>query len=359
MLSKTRGEDGSIKTVTLARGTFSGLSPPGLTSVTSGRSSERSSIPRTSSPDARERSDPLKLLGSVSIVELLEYDTRPTFIVDIADHSPQAHESSSLQILFANNALRSNATMWETVVGRPLDQSTDGVLSHATHQFRGWLQGNGSQGDECDTSQSPVEHGGMVWSWYTLRKRLRIVSGVTPSASMAGIPSTSTPVNFAIPSSSPVGQLSGRTLDTASSSAQASEQQDYFGPPAVTKDPSSALTSYTRQHSSDTVHDDRNSVDDPTCKPTRLTLPSMEDAVSFTNECVLRAHSAGDVDSFHREPKAPQDQDMGFFDWTRLSLSPSLPRHIQFARAVDWASTPLGPIEFWSNDLRAMCNLIM
>jgi hypothetical protein len=50
---------------------------------------------------------------------------------------------------------------------------------------------------------------------------------------------------------------------------------------------------------------------------------------------------------------------MGFFDWTRLSISSSLPPHIQFARAIDWASTPLGPIEYWSNDLRAMCNLIM
>jgi hypothetical protein len=50
---------------------------------------------------------------------------------------------------------------------------------------------------------------------------------------------------------------------------------------------------------------------------------------------------------------------MGFFDWTRLPLSSTLPRHIQFARSVDWASTPLGPIEYWSNDLRAMCNLIM
>ncbi|KAI1527835.1 BaeS Signal transduction histidine kinase [Pyrenophora tritici-repentis] len=50
---------------------------------------------------------------------------------------------------------------------------------------------------------------------------------------------------------------------------------------------------------------------------------------------------------------------MGFFDWTRLAVSPSLPRHIQFARSIDWASTPLGPIEYWSNDLRAMCNLIM
>ena len=36
-----------------------------------------------------------------------------------------------------------------------------------------------------------------------------------------------------------------------------------------------------------------------------------------------------------------------------------MPRHIQFARSIDWAATALGPIEFWSPDLRQMCNLIM
>jgi len=47
------------------------------------------------------------------------------------------------------------------------------------------------------------------------------------------------------------------------------------------------------------------------------------------------------------------------FDWTRLPMSAALPRHIQFARSIDWAATPLGPIESWGFDLRAMCNLIM
>jgi hypothetical protein len=47
------------------------------------------------------------------------------------------------------------------------------------------------------------------------------------------------------------------------------------------------------------------------------------------------------------------------FDWTRLPMSAALPRHIQFVKNVDWAATPLGPMENWGFDLRAMCNLIM
>src|SRR5690242_9211049 len=131
MLSKTRGEDGGIKTVTLARGTFSGLSPPGTTGVTSGRSSERSSIARTASPDSRDRTDPLKRLGSVGVVELLEHDTRPTFIVDIGDYANYASDSSALQILFANNVLRSKPALWDTVAGKPPEKRTDEITSHA------------------------------------------------------------------------------------------------------------------------------------------------------------------------------------------------------------------------------------
>jgi hypothetical protein len=359
MLSKTRGEDGGIKTVTLARGTFSGLSPPGTTSVASGRSSERSSIPRTSSPDVRDRNDPLKLLGSVGVVELLEHDTRPTFIVDIGDYATYPPETSPLQILFANNALRSDASIWETVAGKPPEQPADEASSHASSQFRGWLLGTATQGDDWDANPTPVEHGGIVWSCYTLRRRLRIVSGATSAFTAAQIPSTSASVEFAIPSASSMGHRPGRTLDTASLSNHTSEQQDYFGPPVTQEnDEPNALNTMTHDHMNNTATNAFSDLSGLKPHPNRVALPSIEDAI-FTNECVLRAHSAGDVDSFHREPKAPQNHDMGFFDWTRLALSSSLPEHIQFARSIDWASTALGPIECWSNDLRAMCNLIM
>lgn len=51
--------------------------------------------------------------------------------------------------------------------------------------------------------------------------------------------------------------------------------------------------------------------------------------------------------------------DKGFFDWTRLPMTISLPEHIEFARNFKWGGTSLGPIEEWPADLRAMCNLIM
>lgn len=361
MLSKTR-EDSGIKTVTLARGTFSGLSPPGPQGPASGRSSERSSLPRTASPEARDRNDPHRLLASVGIVELLEQDTRPTFIVDIGDTANYIPDSPGLQILFANSALRANPATWDLVVaGRLSNLLGDDPTAHASSQFKSWLLSTVIQGESLDLNPPPVEHGSIIWSCYTLRKRLRVVSGAVPGPPVSSIPSTSASLDIAHPSSSlDPTPASGTEL----SPGPAYEPQDYFGtgaPVAVNEDPDQdPLPAPSPEHvpKSEPIAADKASIV-PFQRPDKLDLPNFSDHLSFINECVLRAHAAGDVDAFHRVPSPPEDNERGFFDWTRLAVSPSLPRHIQFARAIDWASTPLGPIEFWSNDLRAMCNLIM
>lgn len=360
MLSKTHGEDGGIKIVNLPRGTFSGLSPPAPMSGTSGRSSERSSLaPLTASPDARERGerDPLRLLSSIGIVELLEQDTRPTFIVDIGHLANYTPESSSLQILFANTALRSSAGTWELVAGKPTELDVEDSIANATIQFRNWLLSTVIQGESPNINPSPVEHGGVIWSCYTLRKRLRVVSGAVPTHAAAGITPANGPSEFAIPSTSSAGAIVANLFQTSPYSARHSEPQDYFGDNVAT----SADTEVSAA-SSQLIRTGANSPRDvsgifqtaPKSNP-----QSVEHPPSFFNECALRAQSAGDTDAFLRDQDPSADHDMGFFDWTRLSLSNTLPRHIQFARSVDWANTPLGPIEYWSNDLRAMCNLIM
>ncbi|KAG7146409.1 hypothetical protein HYQ46_004794 [Verticillium longisporum] len=47
------------------------------------------------------------------------------------------------------------------------------------------------------------------------------------------------------------------------------------------------------------------------------------------------------------------------FDWTRITITPELSEHILFARNTDWGATSLGPLEYWSADLRAMANMVM
>jgi hypothetical protein len=346
MLSKSR-EDSGVKVVTLARGSFSGLSPPGQPppSSLSAMSSDRSSLPPPSlSNDSRESSDPLRLLASVGVIELLELDARPTFIVDIGDEANYAPDPSSLQILFANSALRSSPTTWELVVGKVSSSASDEPRAHASNQFRRWLLKTTVPGESLAVNPSPVEHGGIVWTCNTLRKRLRIVSGVVPAPPAASIPSTTTLNEFFVPS-----PLSARTSGARAEvhPALASEPQDYFGGTIATgiEDP---MQSVNLDHS----------VEEQATILGRSELPTPSHP-SFTNECVLQAHAAGEVDPFYRTEKPARVQDVGFFDWTRLPLTSTLPSHIEFARSIDWANTPLGPIEYWPNDLRTMCNLIM
>lgn len=346
MLSKTRGEDNGIKTVTLARGTFSGLSPPGVTSAPSARGSERSSIPWTASPEGRDRNDALRILGSVGIVELLEQDPRPTFIVDIGDTVP--FNPGPMQIVFANSALRSNLAVLELVTGK-LPGSPPGVShSNASNQFKGWLLSTVVQGESLDINPPPVKHGGIVWTCSTLRKRLRVVSGGYPSSGSPSRPSTSASVEFSItsgflpPSSSHAFSSIPQCLQTTED-----EAQDYFGdstPPTPSEDPEIA---------------DRNAeytatgMDLPNPSVTTIGFNGrmLGNKLEFSNQLQF-------FPSFTNDAPSPA-KEIGFFDWTRLPISDSLPQHIKFARSVDWANTSLGPIEYWSSDLRQMCNLIM
>jgi hypothetical protein len=364
MLQTAQGEDSGIKTVTLARGTFAALSPPGLSS---GRSSERSSIPRTLSPEGRERDrrDPLRLLGSLGVAELLEQDNRPTFIVDIGDTSNYTPGSTGLQIVFANHALRSNLAVWELVVGKASNHFIDDVAAHATSQFKGWLLSTIIQGENPDVNPSPIEHGGIIWSCYTLRRRLRVASGTAFSPDVSSIPSTAASNDFAMLSSSSAPLSSSNGAVNSSTSNKQTEPQDYFGNTMATVDeqmgedvasPTHPVVASDPDHSVETM----DVVEQSRTKTKSFDISPLRRYASFTDESVhLRAHSAGDVDTFYRNTSPLQEQEVGFFDWTRLELSTSLPRHIQFARSIDWANTPLGPIEYWGNDLRAMCNLIM
>ena len=355
MLSTMHGDEGGIKTVTLARGSLTASvstnSTASANSANSGRSPSNASV---YSPDVRDRADPLKLLASVGIVELLEQDTRPVFVVDLGDPLNYAPDSLPLNLLFANNALRSNPSTWESVAGPPPERALEATM-HAMNQFRGWLMTNLSHVEGLDVNPSPIEHGGVVWSCCTLRDRLRIVSG---SVSIGDTPTTKASTDFAIPSASSTGRASLHTRHSSSLSLQTSEPQDYFSVSSNLEEPKTSPA--LAQNRTDITISSAGSGESevaphlfPSDDPPIATL------ASFTNECVLRAHTAGDVDPFLSNQLPPKDHDVGFFDWTRLSISSSLPPHIQFARAIDWASTPLGPIEHWSSDLRAMCNLIM
>jgi hypothetical protein len=58
-------------------------------------------------PETRSTQTGLEVLGNVGIVELLEQDERPTFIIDVANPANYT-PGGPLQIVFANASLRAH-----------------------------------------------------------------------------------------------------------------------------------------------------------------------------------------------------------------------------------------------------------
>lgn len=132
-MNKSREELSGISTLKLARGSIpNAASPP----PNSGWSSlDRSINPR--SPDPRgAKSVGLQLLGSIGIVEFLELDERPTFLIDLGNNN-NFYPGASLQIIFANASLRATESILDMVTGKS-DLDSPGITNDYP-EFKQWV----------------------------------------------------------------------------------------------------------------------------------------------------------------------------------------------------------------------------
>ena len=173
----------------------------------------------------------------------------------------------------------------------------------------------------------------MTFTCSTLRKQLRVICITGNSLGAEARSSFSTGAGSA--SSILAERAREQSLNVLAHSplVESSEPADYFGDTTSSANPDTAVS------------------------PLHLSSPSMavESIMSPPRQAMISAQRHG----LTAEMLNTRDHDGSSFDWTRLPFTPALPRHIQFTRSIDWASTPLGPIETWTFDLRAMCNLIM
>lgn len=296
----------------------------------------------------------MRLLSQVGVAELLENDSRPTFIVDTGD--PINYSSGPLRILFANSALRSHPALYEAIVGRGIDTSPRIEPLKGFPHFKAWLFSATLNGESLEVCLPAFVHGGVSWSCSTIRRRFRIASASVAVAGPSSASTSGAPTSSSLPDRR-AGNVQGGSASSSFKRAN-EEPQDYFGDAVHTptenseeKQVAQSIEPSDKGRRLPDPHTPDNSVSP---MMDRIELMSSEKYDSFSTECVLGASAAGNVDSF---PSGSQD--VGFFDWTRLPLTEDLPRHIKFARSVDWAVTSLGPIELWPSDLRQMCNLIM
>jgi hypothetical protein len=325
MLNKARDEHGGVTTLKLAWGSINNASPPRSTSTPgSWASFDRSSMPR--SPDSRNKSiSGIQMLNNVGIIELLEQDERPTFIIDVAN-TANFHPGAPLQIVFANASLRAYESILEMIAGKADLDSPGVAVTTDFPEFKAWTLSFVKNGESLDICLPSFLYGGVTWTCSTLRKRLRLISG-SGNNIMTGASGSSS--NGPLSSSSVVSER--KSTFARSPLGETSQPSDYFGDATLPAVPSSGSSP----------------------------LPFTSTSGSVTGNPPKQAMIAAQSEVTTSELTQTRYPENSSFDWTRLPMSAALPRHIQFARSVDWASTPLGPIENWSFDLRAMCNLVM
>jgi hypothetical protein len=326
MLNQEGDESSGVTTLELARGNVSTTIAPRSTII----AESRASLERGGS-DARNKQTGLQFLRNIDITELLEQDERPTFIIDV-ENSANFSPGGPLHIVFSNASLRAHPIILEMVTGKPDWDSPGIIITNNFPEFKAWVLSFVKNNESLDICLPSFIYEGMTWTCYTLRKRLRLIRG---TSNALGIGTGSSPSNVSGTSSS---VLTGRTCGKASKNSltpmihDLTEPSDYFGNGA-TRPSSIGETPVPSLSSPATI--------DSVLSPLRQeVVPTQSDRL--TSEMLSTLYPEGSN-----------------LDWTRLPMSAALPRHIQFARSINWAATPLGPIDTWSFDLRAMCNLIM
>ncbi|KAJ3471391.1 hypothetical protein MRS44_001490 [Fusarium solani] len=264
-------------------------------------------------PDSRTLPPGLQMLQGIGVIEFLEQDERPTFLIDL-DNAANGSRAG-LHILYYNASLRVAHELLQFLTVDQEDASPETDFG----RFKSWIMTSAKARTPSETNSATHVYAGITWTCSTLRRRFRFVSARAGFPSSR--PSSALPLidEAAAPESRSVAHSPEMPVTP---DAEIVDAPDYFGdaePEGVTFSTSNpAGAEVDMQQDEARLHPDE-----------------------FTNQ-VFQSQPARSI-----------------FDWTRIPPSESLPPHIKFARSVDWASTPLGPIEDWPADLRTMSNLVM
>ncbi|KAI1119273.1 histidine kinase [Nemania sp. NC0429] len=311
MLRATR-DGAEVTTLRLARGTINAASPA-RSSSTPGSWSSIEAATLSRSPDIQPSVPGLQVLQGVGIFELLEHDDRPTFIVD--DSAPSSSTpTGSFSIIYANRALHVSDAVRQLVLG-DFQDGQDGKTDQTN--FRNWIKSGGNTTEGLHTFSPSYHYGGISWTCSMIRNRFRFVSANTSAASIAH------------PSPEPLLERD----------ASFESRSRGLTPIAQPRTPSDVVV-----HDRDYFGDVGEMVADDQIQP------GIENDVG--EPMIIHEPHVFMPEALALSPNSS-------FDWTRIPLTRDLPPHIHFARTRDWASTPLGPVEEWSLELRTISNLVM
>ncbi|KAK8179324.1 hypothetical protein BC567DRAFT_295025 [Phyllosticta citribraziliensis] len=299
-----------------------------------------------SEPDIYARDD---VFGEIALIDFFEVEQKPVFVVDLlarAFSAPDIYsniqaEPRSLPIIYCNPFLLDVPGLLDVVTGK---KSADPYTQPAWVTYsvlRAWIMDDGMRDWAPRRKKTSIVYGGMKWNATTVRRRWKVVVG-DAYRHESDITCYYTNVVWANKAVGTVATIENVPKQPEPRAAQIPddrprEQVDH-GMPEIAE---------TAQEEKTESHPSSQKPQVPAIATTRrLSSPPPTSAAPVTPGTSTNVrHSSLTASVRH--------------DWTCEPPPPNLSPHIQLARSVDWASTPLGPIGKWSNALRHMCNLLM
>lgn len=168
--------------------------------------------------DLRSEQSSLRSLDRIGIIELLEHDSRPTFIIDLLAREKEIN--GRLKVTWSNKSLKFfdglRSVIWTDTFYPTLPYSvtpSDAVFAIEAY-FKDWAVSMPDFDNELDGYMPRHEYKGMYWSSCTLRKRWRVISASqVPNQRMKshGTPRSSRSNSRSTPDSARTLQSEGRS----------------------------------------------------------------------------------------------------------------------------------------------------
>lgn len=270
-----------------------------------------SATPMDDTPQNDLDADAFRELDSLSLKEILDQDSRPTFVLDL---DPDYITGNAIRPIFCNAALRLHDRLLDSVTGATDDNGIKENFGDAAtyNDFVTWATGISRFNDSKDVFPLTLHYHGLLWTGSTIRARWRIVSG-----------------NALFQTSDiPKGNLHSAAPNVPKPRQLASVSHDPVTQPTLsTPTPETAILSTSKQQSETaSVSQSKNTSKDTCGSGSSVTLATPEHAVP---------------------------------DWTVPNITGTLSEHVAFVRGVDWTNTPLGPMKLWTVQFRELVNLLM
>ncbi|KAK2674941.1 hypothetical protein RAB80_009925 [Fusarium oxysporum f. sp. vasinfectum] len=266
-------------------------------------------------------------LDKLNISDILNADSRPTFIIDLDPDDETPLRSKAIQPVFCNSALATHERLLDAVRGEQSESEYG--------EFKTWATGITKQDDSKDVFPLFFLYKGLLWTGSTVAKRWRLISG-----------------NRLWQHPDTPASLSSAALSRASTSSL----KDQNTPKAeVSKSPKQDEAKEAQQ----TPSEDTTQEMTPTEATLIASTPRKFPFRSWWRGSTSKGSSDRNTGSSSSGSIILGKPEKAVADWTVTNPKGLLSPYIRLLRAIDWSSTPLGPMSSWSPELRQVANLVI